>query len=126
MTRNWSHQAIACDLMLSDEMTKRAYELTGLENPNSVSQLKGVLEEKGIPIDKSGEKRMWRAMIKELDQNGCDPGGRWICCGSALQMAKSSGEKVPSRRAVCQRRRQGQRAVPILRSKSHRAVLSDW
>ena len=33
-------QAIACDLMLSDSMTKKAYELTGLENPNSVSQLK--------------------------------------------------------------------------------------
>ena len=53
------HQAIACDLILSDEMTKRAYELTGLENPNSVSQLKGWLEEKGIPIESLG-KRMWR------------------------------------------------------------------
>ena len=29
-------QAIACDLMLSDAMSKKAYELTGLENPNSV------------------------------------------------------------------------------------------
>lgn len=28
-------QAIACDLMLSDAMSKKAYELTGLENPNS-------------------------------------------------------------------------------------------
>jgi DNA polymerase len=33
-------QAITCDLMLSEEMSRKAYELTGLENPNSVSQLK--------------------------------------------------------------------------------------
>ena len=44
------HQAIACDLMLSDEMSKRAYELTGLENPNSVSQLKSWLEDRGIEV----------------------------------------------------------------------------
>ena len=57
------HQAIACDLILSDEMTKRAYELTGLENPNSVSQLKGWLEEKGIPIESLWKKDV-AAMIK--------------------------------------------------------------
>lgn len=36
---------------MSEEMTKKAYELTGLENPNSVSQLKGWLEERGISVD---------------------------------------------------------------------------
>ena len=41
-------QAIICDMMLSEEMAKRAYELTGLENPNSVSQLKAWLEERGM------------------------------------------------------------------------------
>ena len=50
------HQAIACDLMLSDEMSKRAYELTGLENPNSVSQLKSWLEDRGIPVESLGKK----------------------------------------------------------------------
>lgn len=37
-------QAITCDLLLSDAMTTKAYELTGLENPNSVSQLKTWLD----------------------------------------------------------------------------------
>ena len=49
-------QAIACDLMLSDAMSKKAYELTGLENPNSVSQLKSWLDERGIPMDTLGKK----------------------------------------------------------------------
>lgn len=48
-------QAIACDLMLSDSMTKKAYELTGLENPNSVSQLKTWLQERGIDVDSLGK-----------------------------------------------------------------------
>ena len=85
------HQAIACDLMLSDEMTKRAYELTGLENPNSVSQLKGWLEEKGIPIESLGKKDV-AAMIKELDQNGCDQEALDML-RLRLQMAKSSVKK---------------------------------
>lgn len=34
-------QAIACDVMHSETATARAYELTGCDNPNSVSQLKG-------------------------------------------------------------------------------------
>lgn len=85
------HQAIACDLMLSDEMTKRAYELTGLENPNSVSQLKQWLEEKGIPIDSLGKKDV-AAMIKELDKNGCDQEALDML-KLRLQMAKSSVKK---------------------------------
>lgn len=85
------HQAIACDLMLSDEMTRRAYELTGLENPNSVSQLKTWLEEKGIPIDSLGKKDV-AAMIKELDKNGCDQEAMDML-KLRLQMAKSSVKK---------------------------------
>lgn len=85
------HQAIACDLMLSDEMTRRAYELTGLENPNSVSQLKTWLEEKGIPIDSLGKKDV-AAMIKELDKNGCDQEALDML-KLRLQMAKSSVKK---------------------------------
>ena len=64
-------QAIACDLMLSDAMSKKAYELTGLENPNSVSQLKSWLEERGIPMDTLGKKDVAQ-MIGELDKNGVD------------------------------------------------------
>lgn len=64
-------QAITCDLLLSDAMTTKAYELTGLENPNSVSQLKTWLDERGIPMDTLGKKNVTE-MIGELDKNGVD------------------------------------------------------
>ena len=44
-------QAIACDFLYKEAAAKRAYELSGLENPNSVSQLKGWLSDKGIEVD---------------------------------------------------------------------------
>lgn len=44
-------QAIACDLLYKETAAKRAYELSGLENPNSVSQLKGWLSDKGIEVN---------------------------------------------------------------------------
>ena len=40
------NHAVACDLLYKETATARAYELTGLENPNSVSQLKLWLKEK--------------------------------------------------------------------------------
>ena len=49
--RNLVNHAVSCDLLYKETATARAYELTGLENPNSVSQLKGWLTEKGITID---------------------------------------------------------------------------
>ena len=62
---------ITCDLLLSDAMTTKAYELTGLENPNSVSQLKTWLDERGISMDTLGKKNVTE-MIGELDKNGVD------------------------------------------------------
>lgn len=59
-------QAITCDLLHKDIVTKMAYELTGLENPNSVSQLKSWLEEKKIEID-SLSKQTVKDLIKETD-----------------------------------------------------------
>lgn len=49
--RNLVNHAVACDLLYKETATARAYELTGLENPNSVSQLKFWLKEKGLEID---------------------------------------------------------------------------
>ena len=40
--------AVACDLLYKETVTKKAYEISGLENPNSVSQLKDWLNEMGI------------------------------------------------------------------------------
>ena len=84
-------QAIACDLMLSDAMTKKAYELTGLENPNSVSQLKTWLQERGIEIDSLGKKEV-AAMITDLDKHSCDQEALDML-KLRLQMAKSSVKK---------------------------------
>lgn len=93
-------QAIACDLMLSDAMSKKAYELTGLENPNSVSQLKAWLDERGIPMDTLGKKDVAQ-MIAELDKNGVDAEAMDML-KLRLQMAKSSVKKYQAaERCVC-------------------------
>lgn len=93
-------QAIACDLMLSDAMTKKAYELTGLENPNSVSQLKSWLDERGIPMDSLGKKDVAQ-MIGELDKNGVDEEAMDML-KLRLQMTKSSVKKYQAaERCVC-------------------------
>lgn len=94
-------QAITCDLLMSEEMTKRAYELTGLENPNSVSQLKGWLEERGIPVESLGKKDV-AAMIKDLDRNSTD-GEALEMMKLRLQMAKSSVKKYQAAdRYICE------------------------
>lgn len=98
--RNLVEQAITCDLMLSDEMTKRAYALTGLENPNSVSQLKGWLEERGIPVDSLGKKDV-AALINDLDKHSADQEALDMM-KLRLQMAKSSVKKYQAAdRYIC-------------------------
>lgn len=98
--RNLVEQAITCDLMLSDEMTKRAYALTGLENPNSVSQLKGWLEERGIPVDSLGKKDV-AALITDLDKHSADQEALDMM-RLRLQMAKSSVKKYQAAdRYIC-------------------------
>lgn len=93
-------QAIACDLMLSDAMTKRAYELTGLENPNSVSQLKQWLEERGIDVETLGKKDV-ASKIKDLDKHSCDQEAIDML-KLRLQMAKSSVKKYQAaERCTC-------------------------
>lgn len=52
-------------------MGRDVCELTGLENPNSVSQLKTWLDERGISMDTLGKKNVTE-MIGELDKNGVD------------------------------------------------------
>lgn len=93
-------QAITCDLALSEEMGRRAYELTGLENPNSVSQLKGWLEGRGIPVETLGKKDV-AALIGDLDKNSCDQEALDML-KLRLQMAKSSVKKYQAaERCVC-------------------------
>ncbi|MBQ9632692.1 MAG: hypothetical protein IJV04_07275, partial [Lachnospiraceae bacterium] len=83
-------EAIIIDMQLSEAMAKRAYELTGLENPNSVSQLTGWLEERGIDTPSLGKKEV-ESLIKRLedstDQEALD------MMKLRLSMAKSSVKK---------------------------------
>ena len=53
---NLVKNAIACDKQFIVTATERAYELTGLENPNSVVQLKGWLKDRGITIESLSKK----------------------------------------------------------------------
>ena len=94
-------QAIICNMSLSEEMTKRAYALTGLENPNSVSQLKGWLEERGIEVDSLGKKNV-ASLITDLDRHSAD-GEALDMMKLRLQMAKSSVKKYQAaERYICQ------------------------
>ena len=94
-------QAIICNMSLSEEMTKRAYSLTGLENPNSVSQLKGWLEERGIEVDSLGKKNV-ASLITDLDKHSAD-GEALDMMKLRLQMAKSSVKKYQAaERYICE------------------------
>lgn len=88
-------QAVSCDLLYKDVVTKRAYELTGLENPNSVSQLKGWLEGKGLEIE-SLSKKVVGDLIAEID------GEVEELLRLRLLMAKTSVKKYQAiERSVC-------------------------
>ena len=99
--RELVQQAIICNMAMSEEMTKRAYALTGLENPNSVSQLKGWLEERGIEVDSLGKKNV-ASLITDLDRHSAD-GEALDMMKLRLQMAKSSVKKYQAaERYICQ------------------------
>lgn len=54
-------KAILCDKKFTLAATERAYELTGLDNPNSVSQLKKWLSDRGVEVESLAKKN-----VKEL------------------------------------------------------------
>lgn len=88
-------QAVAGNLLLKEIVTKRAYELTGLENPNSVAQIKGWLEGKGVEVD-SLSKQAVTELIRESD------GEVEELLKLRLLMAKTSVKKYEAiERSVC-------------------------
>lgn len=88
-------QAVAGDSLHKEIVTKRAYELTGLENPNSVPQIKGWLSEKGLEID-SLSKQAVSELIQESD------GEVEELLKLRLLMAKTSVKKYEAiERSVC-------------------------
>ena len=58
--------AVSCEHLHKEVVTKRAYELTGLENPNSVAQLKGWLGDMGMEAESLSKKAV-AEMIAETD-----------------------------------------------------------
>ncbi len=88
-------QAIACEQLHKEVVTKRAYELTGLENPNSVAQLKGWLGDKGMEAESLSKKAV-ADMIAETD------GEVEELLRLRLLMAKTSVKKYEAmERSVC-------------------------
>ena len=88
-------QAIACERLHKEIVTKRAYELTGLENPNSVVQLKGWLGDMGMEAESLSKKAV-AEMIAETD------GEVEELLRLRLLMAKTSVKKYEAmERSVC-------------------------
>ena len=87
--------AVACDLLYKETVTKKAYEISGLENPNSVSQLKDWLNEKGIEVDS-----LAKADVEELVEN--TQGDVAEMMKLRLAMSKTSVKKYEAmERSVC-------------------------
>ena len=88
-------QAIACDKQLTAEMTEQAKALTGLANPNSISQLKVWLDEQGIKVDTLDKKDV-ESLIEGLgDDSSGDNKDNTVqkVLQLRLMMAKSSVKK---------------------------------
>lgn len=61
-------QAIRCDEQTREELTSRLQELTELENPNSVAQMKAWLSENGLETD-SLDKASVKALLKRAPEH---------------------------------------------------------
>jgi DNA polymerase len=88
-------QAISCDRQFTVAATERAYELTGLENPNSVSQLKDWLSDRGVEVESLSKKNV-KELVDETE------GEIEEALKLRLLMAKTSVRKYEAiDRAVC-------------------------
>lgn len=88
-------RAIECDEQYREKTTKRAYELTGLANPNSPAQLKEWLEGQGTQVD-TLDKKAVRALLPDAEGDVLE------VLKLRLLMAKTSVKKYEAiRRSVC-------------------------
>ena len=89
-------QALLIDARSKSDLTARLQAMTGLDNPNSVQQLKGYLADRGIEADSLGKKEV-AAMIKTV------PGDIAEVLSLRLQLAKSSVKKYQAmRNSACE------------------------
>jgi DNA polymerase len=92
---NFVMQAITCDREFSVAATEKAYELTGLENPNSVAQLKDWLAGRGVEVENLSKKNV-QELVGETE------GEVKEALKLRLLMAKTSVRKYEAlERAVC-------------------------
>ena len=90
-----ANEAIKMNAMQTAVATEQAYSLTGLENPNSVAQLKEWLSENGVEIDSLAKKDV-KALADETD------GDVQEMLKLRLLMAKTSVKKYEAvTRSVC-------------------------
>ena len=88
-------KAIICDLLHKEVVTNKAYEITGLENPNSVAQLKTWFAGHGLMIE-SLSKAVVADLMKEAD------GEVFEALRLRLLMAKTSVKKYEAiKRSLC-------------------------
>lgn len=88
--------AVECDSEFGKMATARAYELSGLDNPNSVAQVKGWLSDRGVKVDSLNKKTV-QALAKEADGEVLE------MLKLRLAMAKTSLKKYESiERSVCE------------------------
>ena len=87
--------AVLCDNQYRQMVTARAYELTGLSNPNSPAQIKGWLAEHGVEAEKLDKKTV-KGLISETDGEVLE------VLKLRLLMAKTSVKKYEAiERSVC-------------------------
>ena len=89
-------QALLIDARSKSDLMARLQAMTGLDNPNSVQQLKSYLAGRGIEADSIGKKEV-AAMIKTV------PGDIAEVLSLRLQLAKSSVKKYQAmRNSACE------------------------
>ena len=93
--RQLVENAVLCDNQYRQMVTARAYELTGLSNPNSPAQIKGWLAEHGVEAEKL-DKKIVKGLISETDGEVLE------VLKLRLLMAKTSVKKYEAiERSVC-------------------------
>lgn len=87
--------AVLCDNQYREMVTARAYELTGLSNPNSPVQIKGWLVEHGVEAEKLDKKTV-KGLLTETDGEVLE------VLKLRLLMAKTSVKKYEAiERSIC-------------------------
>ena len=93
--RELVQKAIALDAKTKDALMISMQNLTGLDNPNSGVQLKGWLDEQGLPMESLGKKEVMAAIPNASEEIG-------TVLSLRLQSAKSSVKKYQAmENSVC-------------------------